>query len=100
LGRAYKVPFVNAAMRFGAQSYMVYNHIVMPTSFSGMDNEVFEPDNSPLQVLGSKALHVARYLFGDGVLYMKYHWLAHTELDGVPLVISRTGWSSELGFHI
>ena len=67
---------------------------------SGMDVTVFEPDVSPLQLQGPKSPHVARDLFGDWVLDMKYYRLAHTELDGVPLVISRTGWSGELGFEI
>jgi glycine cleavage system aminomethyltransferase T len=67
---------------------------------SGMDVKVFEPDVSPLQLQGPKSPHVARDLFGDWVLDMKYYRLAHTELDGVPLVISRTGWSGELGFEI
>lgn len=67
---------------------------------SGMDVRVFEPDVSPLQLQGPKSPHVARDLFGDWVLDMKYFRLAHTELDGIPLVISRTGWSGELGFEI
>ena len=67
---------------------------------SGFDVTVFEPDVSPLQLQGPKSPHVARDLFGDWVLDMKYYRLAHTELDGVPLVISRTGWSGELGFEI
>lgn len=67
---------------------------------SGFDVEVFEPDVSPLQLQGPKSPHVARDLFGDWVLDLKYYRLAHTELDGIPLVISRTGWSGELGFEI
>ena len=67
---------------------------------SGFDVKVFEPDVSPLQLQGPKSPHVAKELFGDWVLDMKYYRLAHTELDGSPLVISRTGWSGELGFEI
>jgi len=53
-----------------------------------------------LQLQGPKSPHVARDLFGDWVLDMKYYRLAHTELEGIPLVISRTGWSGELGYEI
>lgn len=67
---------------------------------SGMDVKVFEPDVSPLQLQGPKAPHVARDLFGEWVLDMKYFWLKETTLDGIPLVISRTGWSGELGYEI
>jgi aminomethyltransferase len=31
---------------------------------------------------------------------MKYYWLREVSLDGIPLVISRTGWSGELGFEL
>ena len=39
-------------------------------------------------------------LFGEGIRDLKYYWLDHFELDGIPLVISRTGWSSELGYEL
>ena len=67
---------------------------------SGMDVSVFEPDVSPLQLQGPKSPLVARDLFGDWVLDLKYYWLEETELDGIPLVVSRTGWSGELGYEI
>jgi aminomethyltransferase len=67
---------------------------------SGMDVTVVEPDVSPLQLQGPKSPHVAQALFGDWVLDMKYYWMQETELDGIPLVISRTGWSGELGYEI
>ena len=31
---------------------------------------------------------------------LKYYWLRELDLDGIPLVVSRTGWSSELGYEI
>jgi len=67
---------------------------------SGLNVDVFEPDVSPLQLQGPKAPHVAKDLFGDWVLDMKYYWLKETTLDGIPLVISRTGWSGELGYEL
>ena len=39
-------------------------------------------------------------LFGTEILDLKYYWLREEELDGIPLVVSRTGWSSELGYEI
>jgi len=67
---------------------------------SGMDVQVFEPDVSPLQLQGPRSPYVARDLFGDWVLELKYYRLAETTLDGMPLVVSRTGWSGELGYEI
>ena len=67
---------------------------------SGYDVVVREPDVSPLQLQGPKSPQVARDLFGDWAVEMKYYWLRETELDGIPLVVSRTGWSGELGYEL
>jgi len=39
-------------------------------------------------------------LFGESIMDLKYYWLRELELDGIPLVVSRTGWSSELGYEL
>jgi aminomethyltransferase len=39
-------------------------------------------------------------LFGDSITDLKYYWLRELELEGIPLVVSRTGWSSELGYEL
>jgi len=67
---------------------------------SGMDVTIHEPDVSPLQLQGPKSGAVMRALFGDSILDLKYYWLRPMELDGMSLIVSRTGWSSELGYEI
>lgn len=67
---------------------------------SGMDVTIQEPDVSPLQLQGPKSGEVMRALFGDSILDLKYYWLRRVELDGIPLIVSRTGWSSGLGYEI
>jgi aminomethyltransferase len=67
---------------------------------SGMDVKVFEPDVSPLQLQGPRAPQVARKLFGDIAIEMGYFHMCQLELDGIPLVLSRTGWSGELGYEL
>jgi aminomethyltransferase len=39
-------------------------------------------------------------LFGESINDLKYYWLRELDLDGIPLVVSRTGWSSELGYEL
>ena len=39
-------------------------------------------------------------LFGEDIKDLKYYWLREYNLDGIPLIVSRTGWSSELGYEI
>jgi glycine cleavage system aminomethyltransferase T len=67
---------------------------------AGMDVTISEPDVSPLQLQGPKSGKVMTALFGDPVMDLKYYGLRSVELDGIPLVVSRTGWSSELGYEL
>ena len=67
---------------------------------SGMDVTVREPDVSPLQLQGPKSGAVMKALFGESIMDLRYYWLREVELDGIPLIVSRTGWSSELGYEL
>lgn len=67
---------------------------------AGMDVSICEPDVSPLQLQGPKSGEVMRALFGESILELKYYWLREVMLDGIPLIVSRTGWSSELGYEL
>jgi aminomethyltransferase len=67
---------------------------------SGLRVTIAEPDVSPLQVQGPKAKEVVRTLFGDRVLALKYYWFLETSLDGIPVVVTRTGWSGEVGYEV
>ena len=68
--------------------------------FAGMDVEVREPDVGTLQLQGPKSRDVAVALFGADVAELAYYDLVETALDGMPLVVARTGWSAELGYEI
>ncbi len=67
---------------------------------AGLDVQIREPDVSPLQLQGPNSRRIMQALFGDGILDLRYFWLRELELDGIPLVVSRTGWSSELGYEL
>ena len=66
----------------------------------GLDVAVSEPDVSPLQLQGPKSGLIMQALFGDSISDLKYYWLRELELEGIPLLVSRTGWSSELGYEL
>ena len=67
---------------------------------SGMDVRIDEPDVSPVQLQGPKSRDILRAAFGDGPTKLKYYWFTEYDWDGLPLIISRTGWSSELGYEV
>ena len=67
---------------------------------SGLNVKVREPEVYPVQVQGPKSKDVMAALFGDAVLNIRYYWTLETDLDGIPVVISRTGWSGEVGYEV
>ena len=67
---------------------------------SGLNVQIKEPDVSPLQLQGPTSGDIMVKLFGEDIKDLKYYWLKEYNLDGIPLIISRTGWSSELGYEI
>jgi glycine cleavage system aminomethyltransferase T len=67
---------------------------------AGMDVRVREPEVYPVQVQGPKSKDVMTSLFGPRVLDIRYYWTLQADLDGIPVVISRTGWTGEVGFEI
>ena len=67
---------------------------------SGLNVQITEPDVSPLQLQGPNSGLIMQELFGDSIADLKYYWLRELELEGIPLVVSRTGWSSELGYEL
>ena len=67
---------------------------------SGLNVQIKEPDVSPLQLQGPTSGEIMIKLFGEDIKDLKYYWLREYNLDGIPLIVSRTGWSSELGHEI
>ncbi len=67
---------------------------------SGLNVKICEPDVSPLQLQGPTSQKIMVKLFGESIRKLKYYWLREYNLDDIPLIVSRTGWSSELGYEI
>jgi glycine cleavage system aminomethyltransferase T len=66
---------------------------------SAFDVQVGEPDVSPVQIQGPKSSAVMNALFGGRVVLAPYEFV-QTDLDGIPVIVSRTGWSGEGGYEI
>ena len=66
----------------------------------GFDVTTCEPDVSPLAVQGPKARDVIISLFGEWITELKNFWFRETELDGVPVVLQRSGWSKQGGYEL
>lgn len=62
--------------------------------------EITEPDVSPLQVQGPLATEVMKAVVGGWVEELKYFWFRQLDIEGIPVVLSRTGWSNERGYEL
>ncbi len=69
-------------------------------SQAGLNVQVGEPDVAPVQIQGPKSKALMTELFGDRILDMKYYWMDEFELDGMSVVVGRTGYSGEVGYEI
>ena len=67
---------------------------------SGLNVNISEPDVSPLQLQGPTSKDIMVKLFGESIKDLKYYWFKEYNLDDIPLIISRTGWSSEFGYEL
>ena len=67
---------------------------------SGLNVNITEPDVSPLQLQGPTSKDIMIKLFGESIKDLKYYWFKEYDLDGIPLIVSRTGWSSEFGYEL
>jgi glycine cleavage system aminomethyltransferase T len=67
---------------------------------SGLDVTISEPDMGPLQVQGPKSIDLMVDLFGESIRDIDYYRLAEHTLDGMRVLVSRTGYTAELGYEI
>jgi glycine cleavage system aminomethyltransferase T len=69
-------------------------------AYPELDVTLREADVAPVQVQGPKSRALVRDLVGESILDLKYYWWRRAEVRGIPVVITRTGWTSEVGYEI
>jgi glycine cleavage system aminomethyltransferase T len=70
------------------------------STFCDLHVNVETPHVYPLQIQGPYSPGIVSSVFGDEVLDLKYyHWM-YGSVNGIDVVISRTGFSSEVGFEV
>ena len=68
--------------------------------WANLDVDVTEPDVSPLQIGGPKSPKLIHKLFQGKHDDLRFFRACETSLDGIPLVIARTGWSGEISYEL
>ena len=67
---------------------------------AGLNVEIKEPDVAPIQVQGPESKPVMESMFGEGLRSLKYYFCVEAKLGDIPVVVSRTGWTAEVGYEI
>jgi len=68
---------------------------------SGLNVTIQEVDVAPVQIQGPKSKELMVELFGEKILDVPYYYMSEDlELDGMRVCVSRTGYTSELGYEI
>ncbi len=67
----------------------------------GLQATVRLTDVYPIQLQGPKSPDLLRELVGDRITRLPYYWFLEASLDErIPTIISRTGWTGEVGFEV
>ena len=69
-------------------------------AYPGLDVTIREADVAPLQVQGPKSKDVMSKLVGPEILDLRYYFWTEAKIAGAPVVITRTGWTSEVGYEV
>jgi aminomethyltransferase len=72
----------------------------LKNAYPDLDVTIREADVAPMQIQGPKSKDLMRDLVGEDVLDIKYYFFKRFDLQGIPVVVTRTGWTSEVGYEI
>ena len=67
---------------------------------SGMNVQIRELDVAPMQIQGPKSRPLVQDLFGDKVTSLGYYQFFEAKLGAIPVIVTRTGWTGELGYEL
>jgi aminomethyltransferase len=69
-------------------------------AYPDLDVSIKEADVAPLQVQGPKSKQLMVKLLGEEILDLRYYYWTEAKIAEAPVVITRTGWTSEVGYEV
>ena len=72
----------------------------LKNAYPDLDVTIREADVAPLQVQGPKSKDLMVKLLGPEILDLKYYFWTEAKIAGAPVVVTRTGWTSEVGYEV
>jgi glycine cleavage system aminomethyltransferase T len=72
----------------------------LKNAYPDLDVSIKEADVAPLQVQGPKSKDLMVKLLGESILDLKYYYWTEAKIADTPVVVTRTGWTSEIGYEV
>jgi glycine cleavage system aminomethyltransferase T len=72
----------------------------LKNAYPDLDVTIREADVAPLQVQGPKSKDLMVKLLGPEILDLKYYFWTEAKIAEAPVVVTRTGWTSEIGYEV
>jgi glycine cleavage system aminomethyltransferase T len=72
----------------------------LKNAYPDLDVTIQEADVAPLQVQGPRSKDLMVKLLGEDILELRYYFWTEAKIGGVPVVVTRTGWTSEIGYEV
>jgi aminomethyltransferase len=72
----------------------------LKNAYPDLDVTIQEADVAPLQVQGPRSKDLMVKLLGEEILDLRYYYWTEAKIAGVPVVVTRTGWTSEVGYEV
>jgi aminomethyltransferase len=72
----------------------------LKNAYPDLDVTIREADVAPLQVQGPRSKDLMAKLIGPEILDLRYYFWTEAKIAGAPVVITRTGWTSEVGYEV
>jgi glycine cleavage system aminomethyltransferase T len=69
-------------------------------AYPDLDVTIQEADVAPLQVQGPRSKDLMVKILGEQILDLRYYYWTEAKIAGVPVVVTRTGWTSEIGYEV
>jgi glycine cleavage system aminomethyltransferase T len=69
-------------------------------AYPDLDVTIQEADVAPLQVQGPRSKDLMVKMLGEDILQLRYYFWTEAKIGGVPVVVTRTGWTSEVGYEV
>ncbi|HKY47255.1 MAG TPA: glycine cleavage T C-terminal barrel domain-containing protein [Acidimicrobiia bacterium] len=72
----------------------------LKNAYPDLDVVIREADVAPLQIQGPKSKELMVDLLGEEIGKLRYYYWTNGEIAGAPVVVTRTGWTSEVGYEV